>query len=254
MEFGATRPNSIESPLASNWSTISCSDTTRDKRRLSCWLCRRTSHPMFPTGCAWLRLLLEVGEAARATDVYNKLLKDDPGNAQAWLGLGEASLRLGEYQQAEHALATAVERDPASTEAHQQLDSGARGASSCAVTARPLPRRAYPPRSRGLQHCDEPLNQLRDAERIQSRSRGYAATSSTSSQNNSLSTGRGKRSARVGGKAPAPDELQLLYSRGLQIKAAASERALRAESRFSGTGYAVCLSGRADPLHRYALT
>ena len=31
----------------------------------------------------------------------------------------------------------------------------------------------------------------------------------------------------VGAMAPAPDDLQLLYSHGLQIKAAASERALR---------------------------
>ena len=61
---------------------------------------------MSPTGLRLAKLLLEVGEAARATDIYNKLLKDDPGNAQAWLGLGEASLKLGEYHEAERALAT----------------------------------------------------------------------------------------------------------------------------------------------------
>ncbi|MGB8768299.1 MAG: tetratricopeptide repeat protein, partial [Candidatus Korobacteraceae bacterium] len=67
-------------------------------------------------------LLLQVGEATRAVDVYDKVLKDDPGNVQAWLGVGKASFALAQYQQAEHALTMAVDRDPTSAEARQQLD------------------------------------------------------------------------------------------------------------------------------------
>jgi Tfp pilus assembly protein PilF len=66
-------------------------------------------------------LLLEVGEAARAFDVYNKVLKDNPDNLEAGLGLGTASFKSGDYQQAERAFSTVVEQDPTSTEAHKNL-------------------------------------------------------------------------------------------------------------------------------------
>lgn len=173
------------------------------------------------------KLLLDVGEAARATDVYNKLLKDEPGNAQVWLGLGEASFRLGEYQQAEHALATAVERDPASTDAQQQLDS-----------VREVLRVA--PSLRGLSLAERTRRVADAFNTAMSRltgcatQKGYvltpqgiaASSPSTSKNKQPSSAAEGRVLPTIEETAPAPDELQLLYSRGLQIKSAAAERVL----------------------------
>ena len=171
-------------------------------------------------------LLLQVGEAARATDVYNKVLKDDPGNAQAWLGLGEASVKLGEFQQAEHALTVALEHDPKFAEARQQLD-----------LVREVLRVA--PLLRGLSPAER-TRRVADAFNVaMSRLTGCASQKQYSLNppgTASESTGLSKPTAGVAEgpsvmtpdtMTPAPDDLQLLYSRGLQIKAAASERALR---------------------------
>ncbi len=172
------------------------------------------------------QLLLEVGEAARAMDVYNKLLKEDPRNAQAWLGLGEASITLGDYLQAERALDTAVERDPASTEAHKQLDL-AREVLRIAPSLRDLSltertvrvAEAFNTAMGRLTSCATQKGYSLGAEGI--------STPSTSSHNKSLPIGKGSAVPAVGMMAPAPDDMQLLYSHGLQIKADASERALR---------------------------
>lgn len=172
------------------------------------------------------KLLLEVGEAGRAADVYNKLLKDNPGNVQAWVGLGEASFNLGDYQQSEHALATAVERDPTSIEARQQLDL-VREVLRIAPSLRELPL------AQRARRVAEAFNAAMSRLTSCAAQKGYSlgaqgiSTPSTSARDNSVHTGTGSVVPSFG-TAAAPDDLQLLTSRGLQIKTAASERALRA--------------------------
>ncbi len=165
--------------------------------------------------------LLEVGEATRAVEVYNKLLKEYPSNVQAWVGLGEASLKLGQYQQAEHALAEAAERDPKSTEARQQLD-----------LVREVLRVA--PSLRGLSLAERTRRVAEAFNTAMSRLTGCATQKGFSFGQPSVtnkpptSTSKNSTGPAIDTTAPAPDDLQLLYSRGLQIKAAATERALRA--------------------------
>jgi tetratricopeptide (TPR) repeat protein len=168
-------------------------------------------------------LLLQVGEVTRSADVYREVLKVDPGNVQAWLGLGQASLRLGEYQPAEHALAIAVERDPDSTQARQQLD-----------LARVVLRVA--PSLRGLSLAER---SRRVAEAFSAAvTRLASCTAEKGYRLNPQSVATPPRGPRVADQAspvpsvallaPAPDDLQLLYGQGLQMKPSASERALRA--------------------------
>ncbi len=172
-------------------------------------------------------LLLQVGEASRSVDTYKKILRDDPNEAQAWLGLGKASIALGDYQGAEHALAIAVERSPASTDAHQQL-----------ALVREVVRVA--PSLRGLSLAERTRRVAEAFDAALSRltscavQRGYvlspqgSATSSTSAGRDNLPPSKGSAVSITATATPAPDDLQLLYSRGLQMKAATTERALRA--------------------------
>lgn len=173
-------------------------------------------------------LLSEVGEATRAVDVYKKLLKDNPDNVQAWLGLGEASFKLSEYPQAEHALAIAVERDPGSREAHEQLD-----------LVREVLRIA--PSLRGLsmaertQRVAEAFNTAIGRLTGCATQKGYgfnpqdvAVSSASAGNSQQRAVAKGSAVPAFEKAASAPDDVQLLYSRGLQMKAAATERALRA--------------------------
>jgi tetratricopeptide (TPR) repeat protein len=148
-------------------------------------------------------LLLQVREEKRAVDTYNKVLKDDPNNAQAWLGLGNASLALGDYPEAEHAFALAAEHDPASTEARQQLE-----------LVREVLRVA--PSLRGLSLAER-------ARRVADAFNAAMKRLTTCAAQKSYSLGP------QGTDAPAPDSLRQLYSRGLQTKSTAAERALRSD-------------------------
>ena len=171
-------------------------------------------------------LLLQVGEATRSIDTYKRILRDDPNEAQAWLGLGNASIALGDYQGAEHALAIALEHNSDSTEAHQQLE-----------LVREVLRVA--PSLRGLSLAERTHRVAEAFNAALSRltscavQRGYvlspqgSQTSSTSAANDNLPPSKGRAASANRTATPAPDDLQLLYSRGLQIKSAATERALR---------------------------
>jgi tetratricopeptide (TPR) repeat protein len=57
-------------------------------------------------------LYLDAGAAQRAAAAYRQLVKADPKDAEAYEGLGEAELRLGDYRAA-HSAFTAAQRDPA---------------------------------------------------------------------------------------------------------------------------------------------
>lgn len=66
-------------------------------------------------------LLLQVNEPKRAVGAFDAVLEHDPRSAQAWLGKAQASLALGNYKEAEHAITNAVDRDPKLDDARQQL-------------------------------------------------------------------------------------------------------------------------------------
>ena len=161
-------------------------------------------------------------------DVYNKVLKDDPGNAAAWLGLGEASLKLAEFQQAEHALATAAERDPASTEAQEQLDL-AREVLRIAPSLRDLSLAERTVRvAEAFNTAMSRLTSCASQKQYSLDPQGLATSSGSQGLSKSpAGAAEGPSVVPPGSATPAPDDLQLLYSRGLQIKTAASERALR---------------------------
>ena len=175
------------------------------------------------------QLLMQIGEPMRAIEVYDGVIKADPANAQAWLGKGKASLELGDYEEAEDALAKAVERDPKSAEANQQLDlvrevlriaPGLRGL-SMAERAR-----------RVAEAFDTALDRLTSCANQQ----GYSLTTpagappKTSAGNAGPMTG-GQRNAvpSLTAAAPAVNNFQLLYTSGLQKKSSATERALRSD-------------------------
>ena len=67
------------------------------------------------------QLLLEVHEPEHAADVFSGILAKEHNNAAAWLGKAEALLALGDYASAERSYESALEHDPKSTEARQQL-------------------------------------------------------------------------------------------------------------------------------------
>ncbi len=168
------------------------------------------------------QLLLQANEPTRAIDAYDTVLSNDPHNADAWLGKGLAELQIGDYQEAEHALATALERDPHSEPARQQLDL-----------------------VREVLRIDPSLRGLSVAERSQRVSEAFRAaikrlTSCAVQQGYSLTeTGTPKvtsahQAAAAKNSVPtlqattaAPDNLQLLYTSGVQKQASATAAALR---------------------------
>ncbi len=68
------------------------------------------------------RLFLQAGSAAHAADVFRELLLDDPANADAETGLGEAEFARGDYHAAERDYQAALRIAPDHAEARQQLD------------------------------------------------------------------------------------------------------------------------------------
>ncbi len=160
------------------------------------------------------QLLLEAKEPTRAVEVYNTVLDDDRGNAQAYLGKGLAMLQLGDYIGAESALSNAVERAPKSAEAREQLD-----------LVREVLR--LDPSLRKLSMADR-TRRVADAFHIAwqrltgcAAQHGYNLATTNAASSSTANQTSGDQSI------PAPGDLQLLYSSGLQKQAAATEGALR---------------------------
>ncbi len=167
------------------------------------------------------QLLLQINEPSHAIDAFDSILSDDPKNAQAWLGKGLASLQLGRYDDAEHALARAVEYDPKSVEAQQQLEL-----------------------LREVLRLDALREDLSLAERTQrvaeafrialkrlsdcAAQQGYSLKGQESATR--IRSGR-ERNPECGFKPgptiSPPGDLQMLYTSGLQKEAEATEAALR---------------------------
>jgi tetratricopeptide (TPR) repeat protein len=68
------------------------------------------------------KLFLQADSPARAVSVYESLLQQDPGDIEAWQGIGEAELEQGHYPRAHEAFLRASLRDPGneSVRAHLQ--------------------------------------------------------------------------------------------------------------------------------------
>lgn len=167
------------------------------------------------------RLLLQVNEPHPADQTFDAVLQKDRGNAQAWLGKGEALMNLGDYSAAARAFTNAAEHDPKLEEARQQL-----------AQARELLRVAPGLRAISLAERTKrvasafgvAIKRLKDCANQQAYSLaglGLAAPTSAPAAKNALA------SDNVAGAGSAPGALQLLYTSGLQKQSSATENALK---------------------------
>ncbi|HZP22589.1 MAG TPA: tetratricopeptide repeat protein [Terriglobales bacterium] len=160
------------------------------------------------------QMLLEVNDPEHSLQAFSALLTKDSGNAQAWLGESEAYLALGNYLEAAHAAAKAVDHDPKLEEARSQLELTREIARiDPAPRGLPLSERA----DRAARAFDTALTRLQACASQQHLDLAAPATAPA----NDASTG----SAAAG--VAAPNSLQLLYTSGLQKQADATAQALR---------------------------
>jgi Tfp pilus assembly protein PilF len=68
------------------------------------------------------RLFLTAGSPARASDEFREVLRDDPSNAEAHEGIGEADFARGEYRAAQRDFETALRLAPNDQTTQQRLD------------------------------------------------------------------------------------------------------------------------------------
>ena len=68
------------------------------------------------------RLFLAAGSPSRAVDEYRAVIKQNPKNAAAYVGLGEAELQLGEYRLAHKAFLTASNDNPGDASIRRQVE------------------------------------------------------------------------------------------------------------------------------------
>jgi tetratricopeptide (TPR) repeat protein len=141
-------------------------------------------------------------------------LQSDPNSAPAWLGKAQASLVLADYKEAEHAIANAVDRDPKLDDARQQLE-----------VVRELLR--LDPALRGLSLADRSKRAAEAFELAMKRINSCASQQgiTLTSQNSPAPSGSSDSAAST--NSPAQDELQRLYTVGMQKQSAATEKALR---------------------------
>jgi len=162
------------------------------------------------------QLLLQVHDPAHAVQAFGALVSKEAGNAQAWLGEGQAYLALGNYAEAERSSSKAVEHDSNLPNARQQLE-----------LTRELLR--LDPALRGLSLAQR-------AERVaEAFSAAIAGLSSCAAQKNIDLTAAAPvppagavGTASDNGPASPPNALNLLYTSGLQKQRMATEAALRA--------------------------
>ncbi|HLK67958.1 MAG TPA: tetratricopeptide repeat protein [Bryobacteraceae bacterium] len=68
------------------------------------------------------RLFLQAGSPNRAAEVFHAILNDDPENADALTGLGEAEFARGDYRAAQHDFQSGLRAAPDDQEARQHLE------------------------------------------------------------------------------------------------------------------------------------
>jgi tetratricopeptide (TPR) repeat protein len=165
------------------------------------------------------QMLVQANDPTHAIGAYDTILSNDPRNADAWLGKGLAALQLGDYAQAEHALAAALEHDPHSEQARQQLE-----------LVREILR--IDPSFRGLSVAER-SQRVAEAFRVALKrltgcasEKGYhlASPETSKAHTSSAQTTSGATEAAT---TPAPDNLQQVYTAGVRMQASAMEAALR---------------------------
>lgn len=160
-------------------------------------------------------LLLQVKEPKRSIQAFDVVLQREPDNAQAWLGKEQASLVVGNYAEAEHAAAKAVERDPKLDDARQQLE-----------VVREILR--LDPALRGLSLADRSKRAAAAFELAMQRIKGCAAQQGITLASQNFPASSSVSSATVdSANSPAADELQSLHAAGMQKQAATTEAGLR---------------------------
>lgn len=170
------------------------------------------------------QMLLQASDPKRAIDAYDTVLRNDPRNADAWLGKGLAALQIGDYVAAEHALATALEHDPHAEQTRQQLE-----------LVREVLR--IGPNFRGLSLAERTQRVAEDFRAAVKRLIGCAAQQGYNlAAPDTAKAGSKGAAAQVASvptleaTTPAPSNLQLLYTSGVQKQTSATEAALRRNS------------------------
>lgn len=161
-------------------------------------------------------LLLQLNDPGHALQAYNALLAKNGGDAQAWMGAGQAYLAMGNYAEAEHASAKAVESDPNLEGARQQLE-----------LTRELWR--IDPSERGLPLAERANRVAKAFDAASVRLNQCALAQKTNLAPSGVVSPSGGSNATTAGTpaSTAPNALQLLYTSGLQKQAAATPKALR---------------------------
>jgi tetratricopeptide (TPR) repeat protein len=156
------------------------------------------------------QMLLEIKEPAHAVQAFDALLTRDNSNVQAWMGKAQALLSLGDYNEAERSSAKAVEYDPNSDNARQQLELTRELLRvNPAMRGLPLAERAL----RVARAFDTSMTRLRTCADEQRVELAPAGTASNGLSNEESPT--------------PPNDFQLLYTKGVGIQPQANEQALR---------------------------
>jgi len=170
------------------------------------------------------QMLLRVNDSQHALQAYSALLASHPDNAQAWLGSGQAYLALGNYAEAEHASARAVEHDSQLEAARSQLDL-ARELLRIDPAQRGLPLAERADRTASnFEAAFKRLNECAIEQKVNLAVPGAAAPSSSG---NATTAGTSPTTAATANSTAAPGPLQLLYTSGSQKQADATAKALR---------------------------
>jgi len=147
----------------------------------------------------------------RAIDAYDIVLRKRSSQLPiACCGKGLAALQIGDYLAAERALATALEHDPNSEQARQQLDLVREVLSHRPGVSRTVAGRAHPTRGRGVQRCPQTLTGC-------AAQQGYSLAAPIR-RRPALAPRRRKQChfQTVEATTPAPSNLQQLYTSGVQ--------------------------------------
>src|SRR6266508_1580112 len=120
------RPNSAPVQAALGRASLAMFDFTKDRawadRAIASAGAARTLDPALPeVDLAWGEILLATGRAKEAESVFRRALARNADDFQALLGLGEASERAGDDAAAEASYRRAIELQPSSFAAYNQL-------------------------------------------------------------------------------------------------------------------------------------
>ncbi len=167
-------------------------------------------------------LLLQVNEPEHTIEIDNTVLAKNPGNAQAYLQKAHALIALNRFVEAEHALAKAVEHDPTSADARQQLDL-MREVIRLDTSLRGLSRTERADRAVEAFHSAwQRLASCAAQQGVKLVQGNLAPTDSPTTSDSSVPTGASP--------ATPPNPLQMLYGSGLQKQAAVTQKTLREDS------------------------